>query len=219
MTWATFSQSIQDHMTLDPKHGVHSALLIRSQPTVNAASSSSSSTSSASTHESGPEPKRQHREINGIAYATNAAPSYDELQAKVAAYERQAQPNNGQYQYPPQNTPQQPRYQQFQQNQQYRQQGAQYQTSGNTYRRGSGGCNYKQPVRNGHQQQQQQQNGSGGYTRYNQRKQRERRQSNEQQPGQLDAVTVNTTVESFKAPDNKDEYLDEDEWEPYPGSA
>ena len=131
MTWATFSQSIQDHMTLDPKHGVHSALSIRSQPTVNAASvsnpssTSSSSSSSSSYHDSGPEPKRQHREPDGTAYAANAAPSYDELQAKVAAYERQAQPYNGRYQYPPQNQPQPPRYHQFQQNQQYRQKGPQ----------------------------------------------------------------------------------------------
>ena len=86
MTWETFSQSIQDHMTLDPKHGIHSALSIRSQPSVNTASLANSSTSSSSSssslfssHDSFPEPKRQHREPDSTAYAANAAPSYEEL--------------------------------------------------------------------------------------------------------------------------------------------
>jgi hypothetical protein len=175
MTWATFSQSIQDHMTLDPKHGVHSALSIRSQSTVNAASlanpsssSSSSSSSFFSSHDSFPEPKRQHLEPDYTAYAANAAPSYEELQTRVAEYERQTQPYDGGFQYPPQ----QPNYQQFQQIQQYWQQGAQFPPRHDSYapRGGAAGGRSQQPAHDGYQQQpqQQQQQGHGGYNRDNQ---------------------------------------------------
>ena len=156
MTWATFSQSIQDHMTLDPKHGVHSALSIKSQPTFNAASSSSSSFSSV--HDSGPEPKRQHRDNDETVYTANAAPTYEELETTLAAYQRQTHPYNGRYQYPPQSQSQQPRYQQFHQGQQYRQQGAQFSPRYNNYvpREEAAGDRSQQPAHNGYQQQLQQ---------------------------------------------------------------
>jgi hypothetical protein len=156
MTWATFSQSIQDHMTLDPKHGVHSALSIKCQPTFNAASSSSSSFSSI--HDSGPEPKRQHRDNDETVYTANAAPTYEELETTLAAYQRQTHPYNGRYQYPPQSQSQQPRYQQFHQGQQYRQQGAQFSPRYNNYipRKEAAGDRSQQPAHNGYQQQPQQ---------------------------------------------------------------
>jgi hypothetical protein len=227
MTWETFSQSIQDHMTLDPKHGIHSALSIRSQPSVNTASLANSSTSSSSSlslfssHDSFPEPKRQHREPDSTAYAANATPSYEELQTKVAEYERQTKPYDGGYQYPPQHQPQQPNYQQIQQ---YWQQGAQFPPRHDSYapRGGAAGGRSQQPAHDGYQQQQQQQ-GHGGYNRDNQQ-QLQRGRGRRPNLGRRNHYLARVNGAAIYLNDHEYEqsynktYPEDDEWEPDPGS-
>jgi hypothetical protein len=222
-------------MTLDPKHGVHSALSIRIKSTVNAASlenpssssSSSSSSSFFSSHDSFPEPKRQHLEPDGTAYAANAAPSYEELQARVAEYERQTQPYDGGFQYLPQHQPQQPKYQQFQQIQQYWQQGAQFPPRHDSYapRGGAAGGRSQQPAHDGYQQQpqQQQQQGHGGYNRDNQQ-QLQRGRGRRPNLGRRNHYLARVNGAAIYLNDHEYEqsynktYPEDDEWEPDPGS-